>query len=77
MIVKSKLIEKKRDVRKYEISHRRDRRYSWKPNIIHIVKYGGLGWVMENSPFRSSFFLLPREVILRVEAIMRGLNSNG
>lgn len=77
MIIESKKLEFEGygTGRRYRILYRKDRRYAWCRITFNLVKDDQYGWELDGSSI--GYIRFPREVILRIEAIIRGLNSNG
>lgn len=73
MEIKLNLIEKTMDYRKYNMTIRKDKRFNPHVSQFYIKKSIDWGWCFNSSDTYNYF---PREAILKIEAILRGLNSN-
>lgn len=69
------LTEKTKTKRTYQLKYRKDKRFSFIYYRIVLKRVDKYGWCI--SSYDGSQFFLPREAVLKIDSVMRGLNSNG
>lgn len=75
MKIEIKLEEKTNTMRKYRMKYRKDGRFTHIHCKVILTRDDVYGWCLNS--YEANYFILPREAILKIESIMRGLNSNG
>lgn len=75
MKIEIKLEEKTNTMRKYRMKYRKDGRFTYINSKVTLTRCDVYGWCLNS--YEANCFILPREAILKIESIMRGLNSNG